>query len=34
LPHADTHPADAMPMNVSSAVIASDGPSATAADTW
>jgi ATP-dependent Lon protease len=34
LPHADTHPADAMPLNSSSAVIANDGPAATAADAW
>ena len=34
LPHADMHPADAMPLNSSSAVVANDGPAATPADTW
>ncbi len=34
LPHADPHPADAMPLDVSSAVVANDGPAVSPADTW
>ncbi len=34
LPHADPHPADAMPLEVSSAVVAIDGPAVSPADTW
>jgi ATP-dependent Lon protease len=34
LPHADTHPADAMPLNPGSTVVASDRPVATAVDPW
>ena len=34
LPHADAHPADAMPLHLSTPIVASDGPAVTAADTW
>ena len=34
LPHADPHPADAMPLDASSAMVANDGPAVSPADTW
>ncbi len=34
LPHADPHPADAMPLDACSAMVANDGPAVSPADTW